>query len=241
MQRFVAEDSFWNLFPDAAVGIVVARGMKRADDVSSDDTEAVRAMLASAIASADAYLTSDQVSQNPVVAVWREAYRLFKTKKGARCSVENLLKRILKGNPVGSITPSVDIYNAVSLKYALPVGGEDIDSFAGDVRLGITEGGDAFRPLGEDEDDPTLPGELCYRDDAGAICRCWNWRDGERTALSDDSRNGFLVIECVDPQRIDDLKAAVDELADAVEQRLGARIDAKCIITRDAPSMDIAE
>ena len=54
----------------------------------------------------------------------------------------------------------------------------------GDIRLGITEGGDAFRPLGEEENAPTLEGELCYRDDAGAICRCWNWRDGERTALT---------------------------------------------------------
>jgi len=241
MQKFIAEDSFWNLFPDAAIGIVIARGMKYADEVSAEDVRAVRAMLASANEAADAHLTSDQVSQNQVVAVWREAYRLFKTKKGARCSIENLLKRMLKGNPVGSITPSVDIYNAVSLEYALPVGGEDIDSFKGDVRLGITEGGDAFRPLGEDEDDPTLPGELCYRDDAGAICRCWNWRDGERTALSDGSRNGFLVVECVDPQRIDDLKAAIDELAAAVGRHLDAHIDTTCIITRDSPSMIIAE
>ena len=108
---------------------------------------------------------------------------------------------MLKGNPVGSITPSVDIYNTVSLAHALPVGGEDIDAMAGDIRLGITEGGDAFRPLGEEENAPTLEGELCYRDDAGAICRCWNWRDGERTALTDDSKKAFLIIESVDPDR----------------------------------------
>lgn len=87
-------------------------------------------------------------------------YQKFKTKKGARCSIENLLKRVLKGNPVGSITPSVDIYNTVSLTHALPVGGEDIDAMDGDIRLGITEGGDAFRPLGEEENAPTLEGEL---------------------------------------------------------------------------------
>ena len=60
-----------------------------------------------------------------------------------------------EGQSRGSITPSVDIYNTVSLTHALPVGGEDIDAMAGDIRLGITEGGDAFRPLGEEEDAPT--------------------------------------------------------------------------------------
>ena len=159
--------------------------------------------------------------------MWREAYQRFKTKKGARCSIENLLKRVLKGNPVGSITPSVDIYNAVSLKYALPVGGEDIDSFEGDLRLGITEGGDAFCALGEDENDPTLAGELCYRDDAGAVCRCWNWRDGRRTALSDDSKSAFLVIECVDPTRLGDLDARFASLPQLVERFLGASVETR--------------
>ena len=78
---------------------------------------------------ANSYLTSNTISENEPVRAWREAYQQFKTKKGARSSVENLLKRVLKGNPVGSITPSVDVYNAISLKYALPVGGEDPVSY----------------------------------------------------------------------------------------------------------------
>lgn len=190
---------------------------------------------------ADKHLTSETISENSVVKVWREAYRAFKTKKGARCSIENLLKRVLKGNPVGSITPSVDVYNALSLKYALPVGGEDIDAFVGDVVLDVTEGGDAFRPLGEDEDDPTLPGEVCYRDDAGAICRCWNWRDGVRTALTDDSNNAFLVIECVDAARLNDLQAALDEFAQLMERYFTAQITVKAIVTKENPEVVIAE
>ncbi|WP_295994586.1 phenylalanine--tRNA ligase beta subunit-related protein, partial [uncultured Adlercreutzia sp.] len=176
-----------------------------------------------------------------VVAVWREAYQQFKTKKGARCSIENLLKRVLKGNPVGAITPSVDIYNTVSLTYALPVGGEDIDAMDGDIRLGITEGGDSFLALGDEEESPTLEGELCYRDNAGAICRCWNWRDGVRTALTDDSSKAFLIIESVDPARAADLAAATDQLSDMVQRYLGADIFAKQIITRENPTMVIDE
>lgn len=239
MQKFVVEGSFWELFPEAAVGVIVVRGMKPAGAVSEEDAAAIARLLRDANQAADQHLTSNTISENEPVRVWREAYQKFKTKKGARCSVENLLKRVLKGNPVGSITPSVDIYNAISLKYALPVGGEDVDTFAGNLRLGITEGGDAFRPLGEDEDDPTLPGELCYRDDEGAVCRCWNWRDGQRTALTDDSANAFLIIECVDPARIADLNAALDEFASLMERYLGATVEVRAVVDRAHPELVI--
>ena len=239
MQKFIAEESFWELFPEAAIGVVVATGMKPTGEVPFEDSAAIAKLLAEANTQADRHLTSNTISQNEAVRVWREAYQRFKTKKGARCSIENLLKRVLKGNPVGSITPSVDIYNAISLKYALPVGGEDVDSFEGDLRLGITEGGDAFCALGEDENDPTLAGELCYRDDAGAVCRCWNWRDGRRTALSDDSKSAFLVIECVDPTRLGDLDAALRELAQLVERFLGASVETRAIVDRAHPDLVI--
>ncbi len=241
MQKFIAEESFWELFPDAAIGILVVRGLKAADQVSAEDAAAIARLLREANEQADEHLTSNTISENEVVRVWREAFQKFKSKKGARCSVENLLKRVLKGNPVGSITPSVDIYNAISLKYALPVGGEDLDSFVGDFRLGVTEGGDAFLPIGEDEDDPTLPGELCYRDDEGAVCRCWNWRDGQRSALTDDSANAILVMECVDPARLGDLEAALDEFASLMERYLSATVERRAIVDRAHPELVIVD
>ena len=160
MKSFIAEDSFWELFPQAAVGVVVVKGMKPAAQIPQEDVDAIAALLDRANIDAERHLTSDTISENAPVKAWREAYRLFKTKKGARCSIENLLKRVLKGKPVGHITPAVDIYNTVSLTYALPVGGEDLHTIEGDLRLKVTDGGDAFLPLGEETDDPTLPGEL---------------------------------------------------------------------------------
>lgn len=160
MKGFIAENSFWELFPQAAVGVVVVKGMKPAAQIPQDDVDAIAALLDRANIDAERHLTSDTISENAPVKAWREAYRLFKTKKGARCSIENLLKRVLKGKPVGHITPAVDIYNTVSLTYALPVGGEDLHAIEGDLRLKVTDGGDAFLPLGEEADDPTLPASL---------------------------------------------------------------------------------
>lgn len=239
MKSFIAEDSFWELFPQAAVGVVVVEGMKPAAQIPQEDVDAIAALLDRANIDAERHLTSDTISENAPVKAWREAYRLFKTKKGARCSIENLLKRVLKGKPVGHITPAVDIYNTVSLSYALPVGGEDLHAIEGDLRLKVTDGGDAFLPLGEEADDPTLPGELAYIDDAGAVCRCWNWRDGQRTALTDDSANAILVVECVDPARRADLEAALDEFAALMERYLGASIEVRAVVDRAHPELVI--
>lgn len=240
MDKLQVEDSFWEIFPDSAIGIIIAKNLKSADEISAEDQAVIASDLVAANEKANQHLTSNTISENEVVRVWREAFQKFKTKKGARSSIENLLKRVLKGNPVGSITPSVDIYNTISLKYALPVGGEDIDTIVGTMHLGVTEGGDAFRPIGEEEDDPTLPGEICYFDDEGAICRCWNWRDGQRTALTDDSKNALLVIECVDPERVDDLKAALDEFASLMKRYFEVEIESATILTKDNPCVELS-
>ncbi|MDV3429425.1 MAG: B3/4 domain-containing protein [Bacillota bacterium] len=238
MSKFIIEEPFWNLFPDAEIGIVLARNI----DNTEEGAEAVRPdlieLLEKSNQEAKKYLTEEVLSQNKVVSVWRDAYRKFKTKKGVRCSIEALLKRVEKGKEVDMINPLVDIYNSVSLQYGLPCGGEDLDTFRGNLRLTETKGGDLFLALGDEEYDNTLPGEICYLDDEGAVCRCWNWRDGQRTMLTEDTKNAFLIIESVDPSRSDDLKAALNKLAEWTQKYLGGTTEIK-ILNRNNTETDL--
>lgn len=95
-------------------------------------------------------MTEEVFSDNAVIQTYRKAYQAFKTKKGARSSIEALLKRASGGTPIRSVNPLVDIYNAASLRYALPVGAEDMDHFVGDLQLTITDAGDEFYLIGDD-------------------------------------------------------------------------------------------
>lgn len=233
MSKFIADKSFFELFPDAKLGVVLVKGMENSDESPIE----VKKMLLDANDEAEKYLVAGQLSENKEVAVWREAYKKFKTKKGARCSIEALLKRLSKGNIVGSINTLVDIYNAASLKYALPCGAEDSDKFVGDLRLTITEGGDPFQAIGEDASE-TYPGELCYKDDAGAICRCFNWRDGIRTMITEDTKNAFMIMELVDPDRYDALEGAMGFLKENLEKYLNADVEVH-ILDKDNPEVNI--
>lgn len=156
------------------------------------------------------HVTEENFSDNEVIQIYRKAFQKFKSKKGARSSIEALLKRVSNGQEIPSINPLVDIYNAASLRYALPVGAEDMDTFVGDLKLTITDGDDSFYLIGDDTNNPTLANELCYKDEAGAVCRCLNWRDGERTMITAHTRNAFLITEVLDPNKQDQLEEALD-------------------------------
>ena len=217
MKKFIIEKDFWVLFPNAKIGVVVCRGIGNA--IKEEDK--YLDMLRNAEVYALKYLDNPEFIQNEVIRVWREAFQKFKTKKGARCSIEALLKRVKNGNHIGTINPLVDIYNSVSLKYALPCGGEDIDAFKGDNRLTKADGSESFITYGSDKSEPPYEGEIIYKDDEGAICRCWNWRESVRTMLTENTKNAFLVIESVDEKRTKDLENAINELANLVRDNLG--------------------
>lgn len=220
MPRFIIEDDFWSLFPHAKIGIVICQGI----DNSKRDVEIYEKLLQEAEKEAHKFLRLEKFSSNPVISVWREAFQKFKTKKGARCSIEALLKRVKNGNPIGTINPLVDIYNSISLRYGLPCGGEDIDTFAGDIRLTQADGNEPFIPLGSDENASPYEGEMVYKDDDGAICRCWNWREAQRTMLTEHTKNAFLCIESIDETRSDEFHMALKELSDFVSHHLGGTV-----------------
>ncbi|MGE5633582.1 MAG: B3/4 domain-containing protein [Caulobacteraceae bacterium] len=216
MRKFIIEDSFWELFPDAAIGVVVAKGINN-EPGSTDFGDMLKAASNKALQGVEGY----ELAKHPCISVWRDAYKKFKSPRENRSSIEALVRRVYNGKPVGSINPLVDIYNCVSLNHLLPCGGEDLDVVRGDIMLTRAEGNELFVPLGSGENQPPVNGEVIYKDEAGAICRCWNWREADRTKLTEKTENTFLCIESVDNSRREAFEAAVKELAELVNKYLG--------------------
>lgn len=217
MKKFIIEDDFWSLFPNAKIGVIVCLDI----DNSIKDKEKYDDMIYSAENEALKYLSNSEFSSNEVIKVWRDAFQKFKKKKGVRSSIEALLKRVNNGNHLGAINPLVDIYNSISLRYGLPCGGEDIDKFVGDIRLTKAVGNESFVTLGTDENSSPYEGEIIYKDNEGAICRCWNWRESVRTMLTENTKNAFLCIELVDEGRFKEFENALKNLVKIAQTNLG--------------------
>lgn len=217
MKKLIIEDDFWNLFPNAGIGVVACHGI----DNSIKDKDNYKDMIYNSEKEALKYLKNTEFSSNEVIKVWREAFQKFKTKKGARSSIETLLERVHNGNHLGTINPLVDIYNSISLRYGLPCGGEDIDTFVGDIRLTKAVGNENFVTIGTDENAPPYEGEIVYKDNEGVICRCWNWRESVRTMLTENTKNALLCIELIDEKRLKEFKNALEDLAKTLQDNLG--------------------
>lgn len=215
MKKIIVDENFWELFPEAEIFIVTAKEIN--NQVNEEDDPYFSDLLAKGKNDAQKFLTADSFSQNEVIQEWRQAFSQFKTKKGARSSIEALLKRASQDRTFNPINPLVDLYNSVSLKYAVPCGGEDIASLSGDLHLGKAKGGESFKPLGANEDAPALPEEIIYYDEVGAVCRCFNWREAQRTMLQENTTDAILVIEAINAQQAMRAKMAAAELSQLIE------------------------
>jgi lysyl-tRNA synthetase class 2 len=159
----------------------------------------------------------ENLAQNPFIQNWRKAYKQFGEDKD-RASHETLIRRVLKGSEIRHINKLVDIYNYISLKYRTPVGGEDLDKIEGNIYLKFANGSEKFVLLGSSEETHPDKGEVIYSDNEKVLCRKWNWRESDKTKLTEDTRNAFLVIDALPPLTEELVKVAVNELAELVKR-----------------------
>jgi DNA/RNA-binding domain of Phe-tRNA-synthetase-like protein len=219
MKRLLLEPDFLHLFPDATIAIAVVRGI----DNQVEDPE-IWPMLEVEIERAASSIGEQEISQLPAVAPWRSAFAQFGVKPSKyRSSIEAMLRSAQSGR-LRSINPLVDLYNTISLRHQLPVGGEDLAKIVGDVRLTRANGDELFTPLGAALPETPPPGAVIYRDDDSVICSCWNWREAERTMLTEETTDAVLVIESVPPLDPTAARVAIDDLAALVTRHLGGSV-----------------
>jgi DNA/RNA-binding domain of Phe-tRNA-synthetase-like protein len=176
------------------------------------DTEIV---LQEAEDAARRWSTEGPVDQQAHVAAWRDAYRAFGAKpQRTRNSLEALLRRAASGLP--RVNPLTDLYNALSVLHRVPLGGEDLDRYVGSPRLVRATGDETFETIGDGA--PVIehpdPGEVVWRDVEGVTCRRWNWRQGRRTALRDDTTRALFIFDALAPMTDAALRDAADDLAE---------------------------
>ncbi|MEU4348930.1 phenylalanine--tRNA ligase beta subunit-related protein [Streptomyces sp. NPDC023838] len=164
--------------------------------------------------------------EDPHMVAWREAYTAFGAKPSrTRNSAEALARRALADGGLPRVNRLVDVYNAISVAHLVPVGGEDADRIAGSMRLVRATGDEPFATVAGGEAAVEHPdaGEVVWCDDEGVTCRRWNWRQGVRTRLTEESVNALFLLEGMAPYS--GLEEAAAELAELLEKvSPGARL-----------------
>lgn len=220
LERFLAgagvDDSVFELRPDYRALLIAVDGL-----VPAPSDQNSEALLAAAETAVRQSLGGQLVEELPHVAAWREAYRAFGAKpQRTRNSAEALIRRAESGLP--RVNRLTDLYNAVSVRHQLPLGGEDLNRYTGPPRLIRAVGTEPFDTTADGE--PVIehpePGEVVWCDDAGVTCRRWNWRQARRTQLREDTTAALFILDALEPMTDEELGAAADELSEYLS-RLG--------------------
>ena len=219
--KFRIDNQIFKKFSGLNIGVIVVKGVNNSGVLAEvqenirKEEERIR----------ENYNT-ETLSQNPKIDIWRKAYSAFGAKpKENKSSVENLYRLVLNGINLRHINNLVDIYNLISLKHMLPVGGEDTDKIQRDILLTFaSENEPPVLLLGDKEPRPPHLGEVIYKDDISTICRRWNWREADRTKFTEETRNCILVIEGLFPVTREEIEAATNELKEMVEKYCGGTL-----------------
>src|SRR3954452_530293 len=127
--------------PDYVALVLVGSGLANGPSDPASDAQ---------LATAEAQLRASGLSKatdHPHIAAWRAAFSAFGAKPSRYpSSAEALIRRVLKGQPLPRVNALVDLYNAVSVRHLVPVGGEDADRLQGPLRLTVASGGGPFAP-----------------------------------------------------------------------------------------------
>ncbi|MFD5911339.1 B3/4 domain-containing protein [Streptomyces massasporeus] len=184
--------------------------------VNGPSSEAGSALLDDAARRLAARLEGRAPHEDPHMTAWRQVYTAFGSKPSrTRNSAEALAKRALSDAGLPRINLLVDLYNAVSVAHLIPVGGEDTDRIEGGMRLIRATGREDFVTVAGGEETVEHPdaGEVVWCDDAGVTCRRWNWRQGPRTRLTEETTSGVFLLESLAPMPVAEVTAAAEELA----------------------------
>ena len=239
--------------PEFTVGVVAVQGIDNTKDVP-----AITEMLDKYAEECRRYFeaSGNKAKDDPCVTPYREAFRAIGVNPNRyACAIEALMDRIAKGKGMPRINPAVDLGNAVSLKYRLPIGAHDMYTFlrpdgtgkgseeAGiEVRPAVPE--DHFRSFGAPEgeyDDPE-PGEIVYVSGHEVRTRRWAWRQSEQGKMTEKTTAVFYPIDGFRDVNVEEIKMAMKDFTELLANYF-ARSGSRCtvatgMVDRDDPRFE---
>jgi DNA/RNA-binding domain of Phe-tRNA-synthetase-like protein len=202
-------------FPELVAGVLHARG------ITPDADVAAQVARFNAIARARLAETGSE-SQFPEVQAWRRAFAAMGLKPTQyRCASESLLRRFKKEGELPAIHPLIDLCNAVSIAFGIPVAALDVKQVAWPLQVRAARGDEAYQSFQDEMEQPEA-GEVSFVDaDNRAHARRWTHRQSGLSAVREGTREVLIVAEALHPAAAEDVPRLVEALSGAVKEVWG--------------------
>ena len=195
--------AIWRDFPALVPGALYVGGITADAAPDKDDY----------IAIAKARLADGPESEFPEIQAWRRAFARMGLKPTQyRCAAESLLRRFRIRGSLPRLHPLVDLCNAASLAFGVPVAVFDAAEIAWPLEVRYAAGDEDYLTFGGEVEHPA-PGEVIFADRAGqAHARRWTNRQSGRSAVSAATSAVLIVAEALHEQAPSDLPELIKTL-----------------------------
>ncbi|MEU8413934.1 phenylalanine--tRNA ligase beta subunit-related protein [Amycolatopsis japonica] len=190
--------------PGLAVGTLQASGI----------TPELPVDLEKFVARATRRLADGPESEFPEIQAWRRAFAKMGLKPTQyRCASESLLRRLRKEGTLPRIHPVIDLCNAVSVAYAIPVAVLDIAKISGSLEVRHARGDEKYVTFAGTVEQPN-PGEVIFADEDGqAHARRWTNRQSGHSAVSATTSDVLIVSEGLHATAAEDVRLLIEAIA----------------------------
>jgi DNA/RNA-binding domain of Phe-tRNA-synthetase-like protein len=227
---FQHSSEIWGDFPELVAGVVYASGVKR--DVSIDQK------IEELYAVAESRLNGAPEGEFPEIQAWRRAFSRMRLKPTQyRSASEALLRRYRKERTLPRIHPLIDLCNAFSLAYAIPIAVFDVAKIRDFLEVRYATGAETYLTFSGETEQPE-PHEVIFADASGAAhARRWTNRQSAASAVRDETATALIVVEAQHEMASADVRRLCEAIAAQVGEVWGA--DAKMeALSAEAPRLE---
>jgi DNA/RNA-binding domain of Phe-tRNA-synthetase-like protein len=204
---FQHSGEIWRDFPELVAGVIFADRITPGVPVSDH--------VAKFTAIASARLAQVTESELPEIRAWRRAFTRMGLKPTQyRCASEALLRRFRKEGSLPQVHPLVDMCNAVSVAFAIPVAVFDVCQIIGDLEVRYASGDEDYLTFSGQAEHPG-PHEVIFADQAGQVhARRWTNRQSGLSAVQDPTAAVLIVAEALHDSASSDVPELIAAVAD---------------------------
>lgn len=203
---FRHSNEMWAEFPELVAGTLFAEGITSTVDAANP--------VARYHAIAAERLAEGPESEMPEIQAWRRSFSKMGLKPTQyRCASEALLRRFRQEGALPRLHPLVDLCNAASIAFAIPVAVFDLSKISGDLEVRHADGSEAYLTFAGEMEHPEA-GEVIFADAARqAHARRWTNRQSGLSAVRDGTRSVLIVAEVMHDTAGDDVPKLIGTIA----------------------------
>ncbi len=218
--KFIIQKEIFDKIDDLFVGVVVAKGINNSKSYPKIDE-----LLKDSITLAEERFLDKRVKEDELIIPYREAFlKLGINPNKYQCSVEAMFTRISKGKQLPSINPLVNLNNAISLKYTLPMGTHDLSRSNLDIEMRYAKEDDTFIPMGTDDIEKPDVDEVVYAVGNQVRTRRWTWRQSNEGKIDEKTNYVFFPIDGFKGFNDDKVKSAMEELEKVLKENFNCEV-----------------